>query len=445
MSSQQSTLPSTSEAPWIWQQLALREWLGLGFVLVLASVITIEVPLGLSRSGSLAVTLGDFVGGLVWGALVATWLARRWTLTGAYRSVAVCLAVFCVWMVVVSLIRLRAGDEVLQAFLVLRTTLIPIAAYFIFAAGWETPRRAMNGLVMIEVALNVWHLPEWDFTRYSPFLGNSIIYTGLLVMLVPINAYVLAGGLSRAPVLVRVAAFLNLVAALVFPMWAGSRVMTAVLGVTVLGTLLILAIGRLGIRWLVAAGGVALVLTATVWLVNPNASAYGIYRLVPPPVDFGITAFADPAVDDTEQRDNLVKEMATSDAGRGELIQLSVDSIQRDPLIGEGQVYFPFDTSEGTMEYAAHNFVLEHTNAYGLIGFALYALLFVLMLAPGVTRLLPRQEGSVRNQLALMVTAAVFAFSLVQPTMMIMPVVMTLIVAIGALKADLIPAPKPPS
>lgn len=438
MTDQGSDVAPASAPRRAWQLIAGPEWLGLAFILVAASMVTIQLPLGLSRSGSLAVTLADIVGGLVWVALAVTLLMRRWTLTSHYRRVALCLVLLLVWLAIVSFIRLRAGDEVLQAFLVLRTTLIPLAAYFIFAAGWETPRRAINGLVVLEVVLNLWHLGDWDQARVSPFLGNSIIYTGLIVMLFPVNAYVLSRAAGRTPPLLKVAAFINLVVALVFPLLAGSRVMCAVTFVTVLGTLWVLVPGRRGLRPLGAAMGVALVLAGAVWLVNPSASAYGLYRLVPPPADFGITAFVNPAVDDGEQHDNLKAEMQTSDEGRGDLIGMSLDSIERDPWIGEGTVYFPLETSEGTMEYAAHNFVLEHINAYGLIGFALYALLYLLMLLPGLNRVLPRQVGSVQNQLAVLVTATVFAFSLVQPTMLIMPIVMTLIVVVGAMKAAIV-------
>jgi hypothetical protein len=438
MSLDQTPQPTPTAGHRIRQQIGVREWLGLGFVLAAASMVTVQVPLGLSRSGSLALTLGDFVGSALWAALAAGLVMRRWTLRGNYRTLAIAVAVFLGWMAVVTVLRQRAGDEVLQAFLVMRTTVVPLAAYFMFGAGWEKPWRALHGLVVLEVGLNLWHLGDWNNTRWSPFLGNSIIYTGLLVMLLPVNAWVLARATAATPLLLRLAAFLNIVAAFVFPPWAGSRVMTVVLAVTALGTLLVLVMARRGLRRLLAAAIVALVVSGTVWLVNPAASAYGLYRLVPPPADFGITFFDDIAVDESAQRDTLVEEMRTSDVGRGDLIDMSMDSFQRNPWIGEGHVYFPLETSEGPMEYAAHNFVLEHLNAYGAIGFVLYAGLFLVMLLPGLLRLLPRQEGSTANQVALLVTASALAFSLVQPTMLIMSVVMPLIVVIGALKAEII-------
>lgn len=437
MSLQHTPDATTTAGHRLWHQVGVHEWFGLGFVLAAASMVSVQVPLGLSRSGSLAITLGDVVGSLLWAALTVALIMRRWTLRGSYRALAVAVVLFVGWMALVTLLRLRAGDEVLQAFLVMRTTLVPLAAYFMFAAGWEKPWRALHGLVVLEVGLNLWHLGDWNITRWSPFLGNSIIYTGLLVMLLPVNAWILARATSRTPLLLRVAAFLNIVAAFVFPPWAGSRAMSAVLAVAAVATVLLLVLARQGLRRFLAAALVALVVSGTVWFVNPAGSAYGLYRLVPPPADFGVTAFDDAMVDESAQRDTLVDEMKTSDAGRGDLITMSIDSIKRDPLIGEGQVYFPLETSEGPMEYAAHNFVLEHLNAYGAIGFIFYALLFLLMLLPGAGRLLPRQEGSVYNHVALLATATVFAFSLVQPTMLIMPVVMTLVIVIGSLKAEL--------
>lgn len=438
MSVQQTPELTTTPGRRLWQQLGVSEWFGLGFVLAAASVVPVEVPLGLSRSGSLLITLGDIAGCLLWVALVVALAMGRWKLRGTYLALALAVLAFVAWMALVTLVRLRAGDEVLQAFLVMRTTLVPLAAYFMFAAGWERPWRALHGLVVLEVGLNLWHLGDWNITRWSPFLGNSIIYTGLLVMLLPVNAVILARTRSSGPLLLKVAAFLNIVAALVFPLLAGSRIMSAVLLVTTVGTLVVLLLARQGLRRFVAAGLVALVATGTVWLVNPSGAAYGVYRLVPPPVNFGIRAFDDVNVDESGQRDIMVQEMQTSDDGRGDLIDMSIDSIRRDPWIGEGQVYFPLQTSEGPMEYAAHNFVLEHVNAYGVIGFALYLLLFLIMLLPGMTHLLPRQQGSTHNQLAFLVCASVFAFSLVQPTMLIMPVVMTLLIVVGALKAEIV-------
>jgi hypothetical protein len=419
--------------------LGLRHWLGWGFVFALASVFTIDVPLALSRSGSLAVTVGDFVGAGLWAALAWLLVTRRWRPGPPYRAVLIAVAVFCAWFGVVTLIRLMSNDEVLQAFLIARTTLLPVAGFLIVGAKLEPAQRALGGLVVFELLLTVWHLHEWNNMRMSLFLGNSIVYAGLIVMLLPLNTYVASRDKSEMPWALRWMALANMLAALVFPVWAGSRGTSLVAFVVILATFLVMAFRGRFVLTLLALGACALAIQASVWYVNPQGAAYGIYRLVPPPIELGLVPPHEGQVtSDLAQRETALVEKGKSDAGRAELIDASVDHIKHDPVIGDGVVYFELPDDGVEQQYAAHNFVLEHINAYGGIGFLLYLLLFATPLWPAIKWLRRREAQRDAPLLALLTAAALLTFSLTQPTTLLMVMMVPFYLAIGGLIAPLV-------
>jgi hypothetical protein len=419
--------------------LGLQHWLGWGFAFAVSSVFTIDVPLALSRSGSLAVTVGDFFGAALWAILAWLVVTKRWRPGSTYRALLLAVVVFCAWFAVVTLIRLLSNEEVLQAFLIARTTLLPVAGFLIIGAKLEPPQRALNGLVVFELLLTLWHLHEWNNMRMSLFLGNSIVYAGLIVMLLPLNAYVASRERSEVPTLLRWMALVNMLAALVFPVWAGSRGTSLVAFVIILLTFLVMAFRRRFVVTMLAIGACALVIQASVWYVNPQGAAYGIYRLVPPPIELGITPpHAGQAGSDLAQRETALVEKGKSDAGRAELIDESTAHIRKDPLIGDGVVYFELPDDGVEQEYAAHNFVLEHINAYGGIGFILYLLLFGIPLWPAIRWLRRRDSQRDGPLLALLTTAGLLTFSLTQPTTLLMVMMVPYYLAVGGLIAPLV-------
>lgn len=415
---------------------AVNQWFGATLVLCFASTILVDVPMPLSRSGSLEVTLGDFVGAVLWAWLALLVVRRRWRPQAAWKIVLVVTALFLAWFVVVEAVRFARGDEVLQPVLILRTTLIPVVAYLIVGADIERAERTLNALVVFMAALTLWHLGEWHSMRMSDFLGNSIVYVGLLVMMLPVSVFVASGVRSRPPGLVRAAAWVNMLAALVLPVWAGSRGVSAVAFVAIVCCLFIMLGNRRFTSTLVGIGIVATLIQAAIWWFNPMGSAYGVYRLVPPPSQVFPSAAGNFRSElDEAQRETALAEMNKSDAGRAELREASLSHIREDPLIGDGVVYFELPDDGVTQQYAAHNLVLEHLNAYGAIGFAGYLAIFAGALWPVVTWVRRRRAPRHAPLMALVTTAAFLGFSLTQPTSLIMTIMVPYFAAIGGLLA----------
>lgn len=432
-----STLGTDTRLP-----LGLHHWFGWSIVFALTSVFSFDVPLPLSRSGTIPGTVGDFVGAAVWAVLAVLLVTRRWRPQPTYRSLLIAVAIFCAWFGVVTVIRLFLGDEVLQPFLVLRATLLPIAGFLLIGTGLEPPLRALNGLVVFEVLLNVYHLGEWNNMRMSSFLGNSIAYAGLIVMLLPVNAYIASRDKDTVPLALRCLAVVNMLAALVLPVWAGSRGTSLVAFVVIAATFVIMLSRRRFVWVMLGVGAVALAIQGAVWFVNPQGAAYGIYRLVPPPVELGITPpQPGQASSDIAQRETALVEKGKSDAGRAELLDASMSHVRADPIIGDGIVYFQLPDDGADQEYAAHNFVLEHINAYGGIGFLFYLAFFVVPLWPALRWLRRRGSPSDAPLLALLMTVGLLTFSLTQPTTLLMVIMVPFYLGIGGLIGTMLQPP----
>lgn len=419
--------------------LGVPQWFGWTFVLCLASVFLVQVPMPLSRSGALEVTLGDFVAAGLWAWLGFLVVTKRWRPVSVWRGLLVVLVIFLAWFVVVEFIRLARADEVLQPVLVLRTTILPLIAYLALGCGIDRADRALNAVVVFQASLTLWHLGEWNSMRMSGFLGNSIVYVGLLVMLLPASVFVAAGVRARPPVLVRLAAWLNMLAALVMPVWAGSRGVSAVAFVGIVGCLVVMLSRRRFVGTMVATAVVATFIHAAIWWFNPMGAAYGMYRLVPPPSSV-FPSLADDfrAELDQAQRETALSEMGKSDVGRSDLLDSSLEHVRADPLIGDGVVYFELPNDGVTQQYAAHNVVLEHVNSYGAIGFLGYVAIFLAALWPALGWLRRRSTERLAAMLALLTTAIFLGFSLTQPTSLIMAIMVPFFAAAGGLLAPLI-------
>jgi O-antigen ligase len=419
--------------------IGVNEWFGWTLVLCFASVFLLDVPMPLSRSGSLEIAYSDFVAAAMWMWLAFLIVTNRWRPTSVWRALLVVVAVFVACFALVEVVRIVRGDEVLQPVLILRSSVLPVIAYLAIGAGIDRADRALNAVVLFMAILTLWHLGEWNSMRMSDFLGNSIVYVGLLVMLLPASVFVAAGVRSRPPAMVHAAALINMLAALVLPVWAGSRAVTGVSFVGVLLCLLIM-LGNRRFTWtMVATGFVALGIQASIWWFNPMGSAYGIYRLVPPPSSvFPSTSGSFRAELDQAQRETAVSEMGKSDVGRSELWTASSEKVLEDPLIGDGTVYFDIPGDGLDQEFAAHNVVLEHLNAFGGIGFLAYAAIFLVALWPALRWLRKRTTTRHAPLLALVTTAIWAGFSLTQPTSLIMTVMIPYFAIVGGLLAPMI-------
>lgn len=399
---------------------------------------SINVPTVFSGNGYLAVYLSEpFALGLAAALLVAAVIHKyRPTVWG--RRMLTVLVAFFIWFAVISIARSVFGGNVKQSLLILRTTLLPLAAFFAVDAGWDNRRTLVRGMVLFNAAVVLFHLPEWSNLRMSAYLGNSIVFTTLVAVLVPLNVYVLSHRWDEVPVLKFVASF-NILAALVLPIWCGSRSGAGTVALALAASVLVLWPSRKTVLRLVALALVAAVIHAAVWLYNPSGAAYGIYRLLPTPGQVAqATGWHFLDAFNSQDRDDhaavAAAELVKSDEGRAELVRLAFDEFRRHPIFGSGQVYFEIDSYRGRVPYSAHNFVLDHLNAYGSLGFLLYLSMFGVMLAPKLRRWRPSQPGFHDNAISLITTAVLFGVSLTQPTMMIAVIVTSYVVVIAALQ-----------
>ncbi len=476
----------------VWRALRMDAWFSIGALLVISATIfvVLRVP---TRSGIFPTYLSIPASLLLGAVLVVLWLTGRYKPSRHYRVLAALAVVFLAWFAVVCYLRARSGGTVSEGVLALRTTILPLAICFLFDAGLDKPQRALRALVVLNFAAVLWQLPSWDSIRLSTFLGNSNVYCGVLVMMLPVNLLVIArAGSTPGDRVLKAIGWLNVLAALVLPLWGGSRVVAALLAMSLLGCFLVFSdLWRVGLTLflLLLPAGTAHVL---VWSLNPSDAGYGLYRLLdtsgstvtlstPPtprpsttttaaptrvPTATGAPATT-PARSTTSPRtglttaplrhaseaspttaltaeqerqklqEQLAYEKASSDSGRAELRKLSIERIVANPWIGDGQVYFDYGNSVYQGKQTAHNFVLEHLNAYGGVGFVLYLGLFAVVMAPGLVRIRPGGPGTRENQVALLVAATLFALSTVQPTMLVSLPVTLLFVIVGGLKHEL--------
>jgi hypothetical protein len=403
-----------------------RDWVGPGFVLVLLSLVAFAVPFPGSDSGTLDVYPTEGLVVLLGGALLTLLISRRWRPAAVTQRLILVLAVFLAWYVVVTVVRYLAGEEVKQSALAMRTTVLPLVCYALLDIGWERPMRVVRSMVLLNLGISLVHLPAWQNMRMSDYLGNSMVYGALLVMLIPLNVYVIAvTSSSRSDLALKLVALINLVFALVMPVWTGSRSLTILCWLVLVVSAAFLV--RRTLVW-IALGVVvlgALAAHTAVWVTNPGGAAFGVYRVVPPPALQGPEA---------EVQAVTVSEKQKADSERAVLQRQSIDEIKEDPIFTDGRLYFPFESDFGETQASPHDFVLEHIDAYGVVGFALYLALFGVVLWPGCLRLRMRQPGAAENVCAWLTLGTTMGFSLAQPTMLIFTIVMPMWLVLAAMK-----------
>lgn len=415
----------------------LSQWFGVTFLVAFASMFYVNVPFPGSDSGTLAVTLGELGFVLLWLILLALAVSKRYKVGQNARTILLAMVAFLLCYLLVSVVRAFNGDEVKQSLLLLRTTVLPLAIYFAIDAKMETWKRALYGLVVFNLVMNLGHLPDWYDMRMSNYLGNSIVFTGLLVLMIPVNCYALTiSAKSWVERVLKFTAAANITTALIFPLWAGSRSMTGLGPLVLLASLILLKQKSL---W--KAAGISLLIAclahAFVWFFNPSGAAWGMNRIIPPPSSFNISN-ENKVLQEFEQENRKVsvEETVKSDSSRRELVGLAFESFKKSPVFGTGEVYFIILNSEGKPQgYAPHNFILEHVAGYGSIGFLFYMALLFAPLKPGLLTWRSRRLGSKENLLALLILGTLMAESLNQPTMLIPITVMVMHAGIGAMKA----------
>ena len=416
----------------------LGSWVGPGALFAGLAALSFELPTSFSDSGHLTVYYSEPFALILGVSLVVALVARRYRPSVWGRRMLAVLIAFMAWYLVICIARSVFGGNVKQSLLVVRTTILPVVAFFLVDAGWENRRRTLGGLVLLNTILVALHLPDWNNMRGSDYLGNSIVFGTVLVLLVPVNMLLFVRKEATHQV-IRWASGFNLVAALVLPIWTGSRSPAVMAIFAFVASLLVIRPAKRDVVKALGVVLVAVIIHSSVWLFNPQGSAYALYRLFPTPGQVGEALGWDAlgrfdSADREEHSDVGADELQRADDSRAELMQLAWREFQSSPIFGTGQVYFEIDSYKGPALYSAHNFVLDHLNAYGLIGFLIYIGSFVMLLARKIGHWRFSDPLARDNGISLVMTAVLMGVSLTQPTMMIQLVITLYFVAIPALQ-----------
>ena len=438
----------------------MREWLGLGFLLAVFSTVEVKLPmpLFLLANGSFVFYASEFAVGAGIIAAVILYIKKSYRPSPTVRAVLTALAAFLAWYVIVFASRVLLSYQPTPSVLTLRTTVLPIFILLMMDMGWENGRRCILGLTVYNFAIcavQIYYATA-GLVRMSPFMGNLMVFTCAAVMLVPTNFYVIYQNTrGRCGPLYSAMAMFNIFCVIFFSFMGGAR---STVAASILGIAASFAIfWRKPVVKKRAYGAVILsfAVILALWIGNFGGKAIdGIYRVVPTPSavasKLGMEELAKilPGGDDYEMpgskgngkvsAKNRIKivqiEKEKSDIARSDLWASSLASIARSPVIGEGIIYFEFRNDYNVDRQAAHNFILEHINAYGTVGFIFWAVLliiptWVLGFSPKYGRIKKRKIP----KLCLICSVGMMAVqSLAQPTMMVVPTVTLLWLVIGS-------------
>ncbi|MCL2486320.1 MAG: O-antigen ligase family protein [Oscillospiraceae bacterium] len=446
----------------------VRPWLGPAFILaVLAAVpVTLPMPLFLLRNGFFVFYASELAVGAGLVAAAVMFIRKKYRLSPFLKYTLAALAVFLVWYCAVTAVRIISGGTWSQSVLTLRTTALPLFVLLMMDMGLEKGRRCMLGLCMYNFFICAVQMGYAVFSevRMSPFMGNLMVFTCAAVLLIPANFFCLDLALhKRCPGVFAPVALFNLFCVIFLPFMGGSRsaAMAAVMGVA---TSFFIFLRREAVRKRALAViliGVSVVFIF--WVLNfGGKSEGGLYRVLPTPSQVGkfigyegyyklpggdkyvrIGQSKQPGKPQSVNTINAtIREKKQSDFDRKFLWSESLESIKRSPIIGEGTIYFGIDTSYGVSAQAAHNFILEHINAFGGVGFLLWLAIFAVPL-----RMILKSGGAKDKtgkwlekrripKLCLMCSVLMMAVqSFFQPTMMIVSTVTLLWLVIASWKS----------
>lgn len=429
------------------------EWFGLGFVLAVFSMITVVLPFPISDSGEFTFYLSEFaiMTGMVLAA--AAFKKKEYAPSGMITALFYAMTAFCAWYAVVCVARYFMGYEVKQSLLALRSTILPLFALLMIDLKWERGLKCLLGLNVFNTVICIAQFCYgWYSVRMSPFMGNIMVFTCSVTTLIPINFYVLhmvnQGKCGR---FFKYTAMFNILCTMFFAFMSGARSSILAGGLGLFVSLIIFFKQKKVFRQSMLTIICSVILILAMWLFNIGGRAVeGIYRVMPTPAQVVavidpelakslpggseyVSPFGESAMTIVAHTEEIKEERERSDVTRMALWQKSFESFLKDPIIGEGVMYFAFDNNYGVEQQAAHNFILEHINAYGLIGFLLWSAMIII---PMWVVVISKKYGGIRKntlpKLCMVCSVGmVLIQSLAQPTMLIVTTVTLMWLTIG--------------
>lgn len=407
----------------------------LTFLIGLFSFIPISIPMPISDSYKMEVNLVELFLPILFLYMSILILKKKYKLSVLMKYIFWIIILFIIYYLFISIYRYSNGYEIKQSLLAWRTTLPPLIILLLVDSKIIKIKDVLIDLILLNFLLNIIQLFNIDALRMSPFMGNIMVYLCVILLLLPTNFYILLvyKSLNFSKVIGFIAVF-NITLALIFPAIGGSRIAFSLS----CGVFLVCMFVYSLINKKIFIRGVISLITAVtflsiVWYANPQGMSFGLYRLFPMDVEQVSVVDGDSDSSElTEKQINKLKiinetvqvmqqETVASDNIRSYLWKKSLNEILESPLLGKGTMYFEFPNNYNVSQQAAHNFILEYTNAYGIIGLFIF-LSFIIIPVFYIVRFDYNIKDIGKNIMKfnlLMSVGIMFAISLFQPTMLI--------------------------
>lgn len=408
-------------------------------IVLLISIINVNIPMPISDNGVLQVAIIEIflpITILIFSILI---FIKKLVLKEGYEKILKSIIIFIAFYIILSILRMLLGYEFKQSLLAIKVTIFPMILLFLAKYLKIDKEYMIKNLITFEFIINCIQLTNYTNFRMSNFLGNIMVYLSILVMLFIINVHVLKE--NKYSLIMKLFSFVNILLTLITPLMAGARssfYIVCILSILVVVYCIInkkLYCSLIIILLIIASFGINVYcfkncrnhigmyqdrILPTVFKKNsviiekPNIEIIPPNNVIPNGTESNI-----PEKNDTILNNNTNIEKVKSDNIRKYLVNKSIESIKKSPLIGEGIMYFDVNTDYGVSLQSAHNFILEYINAYGIIGFIIYLFIHFRIILNIFIHLKDRNLFA----LIILTIPVILIQSLVQPTMLIVPIV----------------------
>ncbi len=394
-------------------KILLKKYLLL--ILLCTSIINVNVFMPLSDNNTIVLALIELILPIIILYYFILIIKKKIKLNDFYKKIFIVLLIFFVWYVIISISRYFIGYEVKQSLLAIKVSIPAIIMILLIDKLKIDKYMIVKNLIIFNFLINIIQLFNFSNLRMSDFLGNIIVYLTLICMLFPINIQYFEE--KETSIFIKIIIIFNVVCALLISLMVGSRSIVYVLFAYSIIIIIYLILNKKVKSLIVLLFGVFISFGGNYLIKNnTNYITYServLYTKKNSDIDKITKDDKDKFVSITEV------EKEKSDNIRKKLMLDSWESIKKSPIIGEGVIYFSVDTDYGVKYQSAHNFVLEYINAYGIIGFMLFFIIHLIIMLK-ILLINYKDKNLIYIILSL---SSVLVISLVQPTLLIVPIV----------------------
>ncbi len=396
--------------------------------LLIASIISVNIPMPISDSGFLTVNLIEIILPFIALYLFIKLLKKQYVINQNLLLLLKIIILFILGYSFIFMLRLLNGNEYKQSLLTVKVVILPIIILFFYDYHKFSFKNAIYAFVFFDFFINLKMFFNLANLRMLMFLGNILVPISIIILLLPINFYIILSSSFSDKKIIKVLSSLNIVMSIIYPILVGSRVPAFT---TILSIILCIIWGikekSKKIRYTVSITIFSFCILSTLWFTNFRGLATYMYRIVPPTSVVNQT----PEIKDISKNTFIVtmEEKSKSDSSRFSLWQRSIQSIVEDPIIGEGTIYFTLPETSGIAQ-PAHNFILEYINSFGIPLTFFVSLIYLYL----ISIIYKKREC---NRLCKLISGTAFinllGISLFQPTFMIVSIMMILWIFISVI------------